>query len=216
MMEADELQKEEEKNMDWVLSQGANFFQRCLLACSSPKLLVCDMDGTLLGEPFHFSSKQPAPFRPYIKEFFAEVERFGFDCAIWSAASDIHVYNAVRALDIHLGRKQSAHFLFVWHKEHCLMNRRSNTILKPLERIYKMWPQFNATSTIILDNTPTTYECNPENGFPISTYVTKSTPYPEDHLKQILNRLEVLSKWTDVRLLLKKWYSHPKPVIDSV
>jgi hypothetical protein len=151
----------------------------------NPRLLVLDIDGTLVGEsnvPFQF------PFRPGLLGFLTLVQKLGYHLAIWSAAHSTHVETICSRLNQLCSKIQ---FRFVWDGSKCDVaydpanmhkKRRGFYFVKPLTKIWKEFPEYNVSNTFILDNTPHTYSLNPDNAIPIPTF--NHTVDPDDHAFQ--------------------------------
>ena len=126
-----------------------------------PKLLILDIDGTLID-----SDDTKIYKRPGLAEFLQKCSK-EFKLAIWSAAGPGHVEQVVAECftDIKLE--------FVWSGEKVC--RKWNPVLnqwddiKPLKKVWrkKAW---NRTNTLIVDDTPKTYCRNWGNAIGISEW----------------------------------------------
>jgi hypothetical protein len=97
--------------------------------------------------------------------------------------------------------------LFTWSAQECEIIQKSDEVTlwgKPLSKVWRKWPCWNASNTIIMDHHLPRVECNPEANVicPPSFYVANMTEIAEDneYLKQELwPALEVLYLHHDVK-----------------
>ena len=156
--------------------QGTSRFRAISARKMDPTLVLLDLDGTLIGEPLdHRSSPSPYPFRPGLIGFLTLVQKLGYTLAIWSAAASSHVD------EIHSQLKKLSSqlvFRFVWNGSKCDIadlvqaskKRKGFSVLKPLSKVWREFPEYHSLNTFILDNTPHTYSLNPLNAIPIPTF----------------------------------------------
>lgn len=157
-------------------------------------LLILDIDGTLISQSEFDSQVSSFKFRPGLLGFLAAARSLGFKLAIWSAANEGHVENTVTRLKNSLD--EPLHFLFTWDNLKCTTVCRSGKchILKPLMKVWERFPEFHEHNTVILDNTPSTYQKNKHNAIPIPTFFDNIKSAEDDiELKKIIQILADLS-----------------------
>ena len=121
------------------------------------KLIILDLNGTILD-----SSHEPRPgatpdgrarfkhvyFRPHMKEFihylFANFEAV----AVWT--SNIEA-NALALVKLAFGPELIERLLFVFHRDACILGPDYSS-QKPLELVWKAFPQYDASNTLIVDD----------------------------------------------------------------
>lgn len=78
----------------------------------------------------------------------------GFTVAIWSSVKQ---YNLDKLLPHVIGEKRQ--MLFAWGQERCW--RLGDEFLKPLEAVWKEYPQFDESNTLLVDDTEAKCAKNP-------------------------------------------------------
>jgi TFIIF-interacting CTD phosphatase-like protein len=162
------------------------------------KILVLDLDETLV-----YSTLERPPVvdhelliaeqtcfvrvRPGVQSFVERMRSCFGECRIWSTGQPIYVESVCKTLGID--------WMTIWGRDRC---RRlavpvpgADPYDKPLELISN-----DPRSIVIVDNAPSVFACNPQNGIPITTW--RGDP-SDRQLDLIGDYLEVLSLREDMR-----------------
>jgi TFIIF-interacting CTD phosphatase-like protein len=147
--------------------------------------LFLDLDGTLIDNYYDESNKMIIKERPYIQPFFNFIFENFETVSIWTNAEYswfLKAYQEVLYRYIPNNKK----FTYVYTN-----NRKDGiTRIKDLHYFYKKYPNtFNEYNTFILDDTPYTYQNNPDNAIPIKPYC-----YESDNDKELLRVMYMLNK----------------------
>ena len=138
--------------------------------------IILDVDHTLCGYiPFGFKENtvgnqlQPIP-RPGLRKFlrfvFAHYERV----SIWTAGTT-EWYRKVKSTVLEPNMPSGATF----HFEKTRIDGEQLTTLKPLRKVYAVYPEYTAENTLIVDDNPNTFRENMQNAIHIP-------PFHYDHL----------------------------------
>src|SRR5436305_6455651 len=104
--------KSESKSEEWIRKHSPSLLRHRSLFARIPKLLVLDIDGTLIVET---ESAKEIVFRPGLNAFFYFATQLGYEFAIWTARKDKYVPEVTRQLFAehpHLKKLQ-----FVWTQQ---------------------------------------------------------------------------------------------------
>lgn len=174
------------------------------------KYIILDIDGTLID-----GDERTGIFpRPYLKEFFEYVFANFEQVCIWTAATR-QWYQLVYFRVFSKVLPRNKQFYFVWTREKCSIYRNrflhssiSHPIfIKELQNVWKEYPDMNASNTLILDDTESTYIKNYYNAIPITRY-DKNMIYDYE-LQKLTKYLGKLLEANDVRFIDKKhWTLH--------
>mmetsp|Transcript_9994 Transcript_9994/g.15088 ORF Transcript_9994/g.15088 Transcript_9994/m.15088 type:complete len:473 (-) Transcript_9994:427-1845(-) len=146
-----------------VIVTSTNPFRVCLTKEYVRPLLILDIHGVIGDrEPFNKNSRTGRKFikRPYFEEFLALCEEH-FEIAAWSCAKK-------KNIDLDLFEKTK--LLFVWSQgesTRCYnpdVDGRGNVkprFLKELSRVWKKFPCYNKSNTLLLDNDIEKCQVNP-------------------------------------------------------
>lgn len=129
--------------------------------------LILDMDGTLIDNYYCAKTKNTIIVpRPYLKEFFDFVFENFIYVSIWT--------HGVREWYDEVYEKVFKYYIPAGKSFHFVRSRKNyyyTTLLKPLSKIYKKYPEYNCFNTLILDDNPGTYANNIENAVPINSFL---------------------------------------------
>jgi hypothetical protein len=148
-----------------------------------PLLLIFDLDGTLVPEDeLKFNKQGEIIHRPFFEEILGTCIRLNVTLAIWSSAGENRVRKIVKSLFENRGIDLA--FVFSGKKSVLRFNKETGEpyTAKPLWKIWrkssiqnnKQKTRWGKENTLILDNTPSTYENNRGNAIPIKTWDVKS------------------------------------------
>ncbi|KAL9649636.1 hypothetical protein ABK040_003313 [Willaertia magna] len=168
------------------------------------KLCVLDIDQTIydcrsrqLGEKDIDLLK-----RPYLDRFLARIYPY-FDIGIWSSTNS----TAIEAKLKYLRLLENPHYkiTFIANRRAMVVDPTQSTRVKALELFWKLFPEYNETNTIHIDDRPKNFVYNPENGVIVSSYDDCNQEDIElEKLEYYL--LKVVAPLNDVRELdLKNW-----------
>jgi hypothetical protein len=172
---------------------GVNIVNKSPIKHQSKKpLLILDLDGTLIG-----TGMPPLP-RPGLIKFLKYAFRH-FEVALWTAGDESWLQYA---LDSVLGDFLSSieqEFLFMIYR---IGEHNQHTRTKPLTYVWSRMSNFNVNNTLIVDNTPTTYSLNPNNGIFIPTFSDNihdiMLKLLQKHLVECMNYYGTYSKFPDM------------------
>jgi len=199
------------------------------MALPQKKLLILDIDGTLIfaeekAKLIHMQVKQHYHFeldggsilvwkRPDIDEFLEWCFEH-YDVGVWSASGSEYVHSVLtHIIADHLRSKVK----FIWTSIRCTRKyqQQSLDISMPItiKRLKKLWRRkksgsynpdsvgsYNRRNTLIVDDTPTTYQKNYGNAIPITSYTGSLR---DSELKRVKRLLELLISSDDVRTVNK-------------
>jgi phosphoglycolate phosphatase-like HAD superfamily hydrolase len=153
-------------------------------------LVVFDLDGTLLiseDEPYN----RRFILRKGVRSFFRRLSWLGIDTAIWTAATKDYADQAVSCIYTYSSP------LFVMSRDHCL-GVGTPYQEKPLAHVWALFPEYNETNTIIVDDCRDNFRSTPNNGIEVPEFNGDEDCYLE-HLLLLLARLKGVK---DVRRVL--------------
>ena len=166
------------------------------------KTLVLDLDETLLHSYNQASSSESdyklklnkdsgeiyINFRPGAKDFIRKMNKF-YELIIFTASKPEYANPIINLID---ERQLCSHKLF---RDHCsLFNKK---LIKDLTKLGR-----DLKDIIIVDNTPSVYSLNKENGIPIPTWFEDKR---DRELYNLMPILEFLSEVPDVREFIPKF-----------
>jgi hypothetical protein len=129
--------------------------------------IILDMDGTLINERMEA--------RPHLDEFFRYIFQHFNHVSIWTMA-DVSWFNRVNARVFQPIMPLGKSFHFVWCRVNCKLMQNlgdgSISVIKPLTEVYRRFPIiYSPFNTLIVDDTPSTYQENIGNAIKIGCYV---------------------------------------------
>ncbi|KAJ7286299.1 HAD subfamily IIID h [Mycena rebaudengoi] len=145
------------------------------------KLLVLDIDYTILDtKPLTSGSLPPAECaRPHLHEFLEAIYPY-YDICIWSQTSWIWLETKLVELGM-IGSDRNYQISFVLDKTpmFTVFTERDGKpwthSVKALQIIWNLFPQFNATNTIHVDDLSRNFALNPKEGLKISAFKNAHT-----------------------------------------
>jgi len=135
--------------------------------------------------------------RPYLYEFLNFVYSEFENVIIWSAGIKQYVVEVVRQIFIEVGLPMPK---FIWSRKNCHLYQ--NYYHKPISELityisnkpYKM--SINYKNTLIIDDKPSTFLANPNNGILIPEFIVNDNPIKLDDLLNLNdNCLKKLIDW---------------------
>lgn len=200
------------------------------MALNPRKLLILDIDGTMIfakekaqliyrpvEQHHHFELDEGSILvwkRPDIDEFLEWCFEH-YDIGIWSASGSEYVHSVlIHIIPDHLRSKVK----FIWTSMRCTrkyQQRSLDTYAVPIiiKRLQKLWRKkrsrsdnpnsigsYNRRNTLIVDDTPSTYQKNYGNAIPIASYTGSLR---DSELKRVKHVLELLISSNDVRTVHK-------------
>ena len=161
-------------------------------------LLIFNVHGTLLDTSM-LTEPNPNPsiritkktttrrfvFRPWMIEFLGRCFKF-FKVAFWGQKSFGYMEEVLREILPVFEHMEGHKPLFVWCAKDCEQFQKSDDVAiwgKPLTKVWKAWPSWNANNTIIVDHHAPRVECNPQVNVivPPSFYVANMKDVSEDN-----------------------------------
>ena len=141
------------------------------------KLLIFNVHGTLLDCNLHMDKHPNCRIRPtcrtktrriFLRPWLQPLLSrcfLNFTVGFWGSKSEAYMDDVVSTM---LGRHSGGPLfkpLFVWSGKYCdaveFEGDKPSSWEKPLSKVYKKWPQFSASNTIIIDNKASRVSCNP-------------------------------------------------------
>ena len=133
--------------------------------------------------------------RPHLDEFLSFLFTH-FEVGLWSAATCEWINTII--LSTPSMEKYKNKFLFIWDNTQCSSNKA-----KPLQKVWKKYPQYQQHNTIIIDDILTTETPNIQNRLNIGKYKVHQDMYQDNELLKIICILEYIIK-TMSQLKVKK------------
>ena len=162
------------------------------------KLLIFNVHGTLLDTSL-LTQPNPNPnirvtkktktrrfvFRPWMMEFLGRCFRT-FRVAFWGIKSSSYMEDVLHEILPVFEHMEGHTPIFSWSAKDCELTQESEDVTvwgKPLTKVWKKWPRWNATNTLILDHHEPRVACNPRENvmIPPSFYVANMKELAEDN-----------------------------------
>eukprot|EP00656_Telonema_subtile_P019028 TRINITY_DN20339_c0_g1_i3.p1 TRINITY_DN20339_c0_g1~~TRINITY_DN20339_c0_g1_i3.p1 ORF type:complete len:354 (-),score=83.71 TRINITY_DN20339_c0_g1_i3:222-1283(-) len=179
------------------------------------KLLVLDLDYTMFdckGNPSRPISELK---RPYTNQFLSALWQ-SYDIVIWSQTSWRWLEAKITELGF-LDPTNDFKISFVLDKTSMfsIQSPRGKHEVKPLEFIWRRFPQYNQKNTLHVDDLGRNFAMNPQNGVKVSAWKTKHPGAVNDQeLLMLMHYLNEAAKVEDVSALdHRDWLSHPNEVV---
>jgi hypothetical protein len=147
----------------------------------SKKLLILDLNGVLIYRCDKLNYKR----RNYLDGFLDTCFEH-FDVAVWSSAQK---HNTERLVLSAIGLDRMKHLKFVWNQDQCIPHLTEQYVFKkPLSKVWDIFPQYNESNTLIMDDSKSKMEDNPPHTW-ISVKKWQGQEEEEETLKQIEEQL---------------------------
>ena len=162
------------------------------------KLLIFNVHGTLLDTSL-LTEPNPNPvirvtkktktrrfvYRPWMIEFLRRCFQF-FKVAFWGQKSSGYMDEILQEIMPMFEHMEGRQPLFAWSSKDCEIIHKTEDVTiwgKPLTKVWKKWPCWNATNTIIVDHHAPRVGCNPQVNVivPPSFYVANIQDVSEDN-----------------------------------
>lgn len=132
--------------------------------------LILDVDGTLIDK----DDDGEVIERPHLKEFLSFVFSHFQTVSLWTSATPRWL-NKVMTTVLDPAIPEGKSFYFIWTREMCVHEKIAfdlrPRIRKPLSLVFATFPlTHTAQNTIIVDDSPETYELNQSCAVPIAPY----------------------------------------------
>ena len=123
-------------------------------------------------------------FRPWMMEFLGRCFK-KFRVAFWGSKSKEYMEEVLREILPVFSHLEGHEPLFTWSVKDCELIEKSEDVtlwVKPLTKVWKKWPCWDATNTIIIDHHSPRVECNPPGNVitPPPFYVSNMKELSED------------------------------------
>ncbi|KAF2895349.1 hypothetical protein ILUMI_10824 [Ignelater luminosus] len=157
------------------------------------KLVVVDIDQTIYDRDV---SAENLSGRPYFQEFLAQIYQ-EYDIAVWSATDmrSLEYKLCVLGIDRHPDYKLL--FYLDVRSTVSILILGGEIQAKPLNVIWKEFPQFNSKNTIICDDRQENFFFNSKNGILVSAYFTEDYD-KDDELLKLGTYLKNIAKSNDL------------------
>lgn len=131
-----------------------------LLNFTGKKLIIFDLNKVLI---YRTPRRNSYTIRPYALEFI-KMASIIFRLAVWTSGSSKRCMRMVNALFQYTNTYSP--LLFSWFNDKCLESDEYNDIhkrilLKNLSQVWDVFPDYNVTNTVIVDDSPEKCACNP-------------------------------------------------------
>lgn len=150
--------------------------------CLSPqrRLIILDLNGVLIHRERRNGNNSNSGIalsrfnvwvHPEVTTILDSLVAQGFDIAIWTSVRSENVEELLPLLNWDPKR-----FVFVWTQENCVVNgEHPNKIgvpnfTKPLDRVWERYPQYNASNTIIVDDSAVKLEGYEKNHLHVASW----------------------------------------------
>lgn len=162
-----------------------------ILKCFFPnkKLVILDLNGVLIHRERRDGTSLPPPpgaqqlsrfnvwVHPDATTILDSLATQGFDIAIWSSVRSENVKEILPLFNWDASR-----YRFIWTQEDCVVNGEHPlkpgvpNFTKPLSKVWKCFPEYNASNTVIVDDSDVKIEGFEKNHLHVATW----TPREED------------------------------------
>ncbi|ORY93915.1 HAD-like domain-containing protein [Syncephalastrum racemosum] len=161
----------------------------------SKKLLILDLNGTLVSR----IQKSSMYVRPYQDRFLDYIFEH-FTVMVWSSAQPHSVARMCRLFNQH-----SPNLKLMWDRSHFGLSRadynRKCATHKNLDRVWAVLTEFDATNTVLLDDSPAKAVFQPYNSLHLSEFDHKNPLFQkhgERELLHVMRYLDILRKQSNV------------------
>ncbi len=172
------------------------------------RLLVLDVDYTLYDH--RTPNENIAPLtRPFLHEFLTEANKH-YDIVIWSATSMKWVFLKCKEMGLLENPNFKLRFLLcessMFNVESMLHGKMRVCRVKPLEFIWRRFPNYTPEATIMFDDVRHNFLCNPKNGLVIRPFRNGPSNRDDIELQRLARFLTHIKDHHDVRTIdLKRW-----------
>ena len=158
--------------------QNNNESIKPIVLISTRTLLILDLNGFLIDREYSKLIKGVVPqsppegavrsgsffvwMRPGIKEFL-DIIFHNFDVAVWSSVSKLNI----DTLSVLVFGDRIKQLKFIWDQNMCVkephpLTTRKPLFLKNLSKVWEVFPQYNESNTLIVDDTDLKMKNNPK------------------------------------------------------
>lgn len=167
------------------------------------QLLVFDFDGTILSTDDHC-------LRPYFCYLVGYLHRHKIRIAMWTAAN-------IEWVRLHFTPLIIGLFDFIWDSRTIKFDRK-DFVVKPLRKLHKHKHRSirsNKRNTLIVDDTPSTYQLNKRNAIPIKSFKQRRD-INDDHFLYLIIALEMARKHIRKIHFGDNWYEGIKEYMNPL
>lgn len=169
-----------------------------------PQLLILDLNGTLVCRV----KKKAMYVRPYAHVFFDYIFR-EFTVMVWSSAQPQSVRDMCRAFGSH-----RSDIDVVWDRRSLNLSEtdyhRKVQTVKDLRKVWDHYKgKFNATNTILLDDSIEKARLQPDNAIHLSTFDHRSPEFTQSGEAELLHVMDYLKILRDQSNVAEYMHKHP-------
>lgn len=106
-----------------------------------------------------------------------------FRVGIWTAAQKDYAIQVCKNIFTY---PQVCQVSFIYSRNFCHIDKTISTITKPLQKIYKVHPEFHHENTLMIDNTAHVMMFNKENAIHVPDFTTDQSDTILYHLRNII------------------------------
>ncbi|KAG0166409.1 hypothetical protein DFQ30_007229 [Apophysomyces sp. BC1015] len=159
------------------------------MARSAKQLLILDLNGTLASRT---KTRTGMYVRPYQDHFFETIFR-DYTVMVWSSAQPSSVQKMSQMFGPYYDRLR-----LIWDRRHFELtmeeyNNKAVTV-KDLEKVWGVLDNFNATNTILLDDSPAKSAKQPFNGIHLRTFDHYDKTFRREGEHELLDVLKYLKE----------------------
>ncbi|KAF2883095.1 hypothetical protein ILUMI_23067 [Ignelater luminosus] len=159
------------------------------------KLIIFNIKQTIFDV---FSFVRDFYGRPYLHILLGKIYKY-YDIGLWSSSSMTGLETQIRKL----GTQNHLDYKILFYADSTLMTKVTmadglQCQAKPLDIIWKQFPEYNASNTLLCDSKEDSFHLNPLNGILVEPYYYDFYA-GDDELLKLLPYLEWVAEFKDVR-----------------